>query len=835
MSFQDEYKITSADRLDKGVYGLPDTPGMTTAAIQERFDSLGNLAIDKFNALVEAASDVIDGSDTKFPTNKAVEDYISGEGGAIIDDTTPSLHKAYSSQKVENMFSDVASRVIDDTEPLSNKTYSSEEIEEKLSNIPSPESIIDDDTASADKTYSSSKLESDFISVSDTEEQTATDEFSTINGGLLSECKVSLTPNQDLHGYDHPWVGGAGKNLLPITVANVKALNTAGTWSGNEYTFKGVTYTVNTDEDGNVISIKAVGTASELSYLYLQNQTGSNYSVFAGKSCILNGCPANGSSSTYSLSTYGSGMTVVDYGSGATITFPSTEPSNWNIAIGVISGYSIPTAGIIFYPMIRLSTESDATFEPYSNICPITGHTQVEVGDDGKNRFENTLTDGTTSGITRKVNSDGSIETSGTASENVYVTISDVELKAGTYIASSGSNGSWSTSGIYVRNVTDSATINMIESESGLTFTLTAKKTIRLILYVANGQTVNKTFYPMIRLASDTDPTYVPYNGYQVTVNLGGTYYSGVLDVVTGVFVPDKAKTIIDENSAIYNWNSPQSPWCGFVHRISDQATGRKLVKTNYTTSIDGNYSSWNAYSVNQDIYVCMNENIIGGRTIADMSAYLATHPLEVVYELATPTPIQLSPTMVKALVGENHLSAPLDGQEITESVYSPLAKWNAVIDDTTASNDTTYSSNKINAIVPQIDDNSTSATKVFSSLKTASLITELSERFDFSTTEKPLGWWTDGKVYYGKVINIAGCPKEMFGLMVDLGVEVDTFIGLFAVGDAQDDNYNGGYCMGGTIYCRVIKSEGQNTQIQPACAVMALSGASLLVLYTKA
>ncbi len=155
MSFQDEYKITNADRLDKGVYGLPDTPGMTTAAIQERFDSLGNLAIDKFNALVEAASDVVDGSDTKFPTNKAVEDYISGEGGAIIDDTTPSLHKAYSSQKVENMFGDVASRVIDDTEPLSNKTYSSEEIEEKLSNIHSPESIIDDVTASTATTYSS--------------------------------------------------------------------------------------------------------------------------------------------------------------------------------------------------------------------------------------------------------------------------------------------------------------------------------------------------------------------------------------------------------------------------------------------------------------------------------------------------------------------------------------------------------------------------------------------------------------------------------------------------------------------------------------------------------
>jgi hypothetical protein len=34
---------------------------------------------------------------------------------------------------------------------------------------------------------------------------------------------------------------------------------------------------------------------------------------------------------------------------------------------------------------------------------------------------------------------------------------------------------------------------------------------------------------------------------------------------------------------------------------------------------------------------------------------------------------------MVKALVGENHLSAPLDGQEITESKYRELFTWNEV------------------------------------------------------------------------------------------------------------------------------------------------------------
>ena len=341
-----------------------------------------------------------------------------------------------------------------------------------------------------------------------------------------------------------------------------------------------------------------------------------------------------------------------------------------------------------------------------------------------------------------------------------------------------------------------------------------------------------------IAVIEGTNETFVPYNGYQVTVNLGGTYYSGTLDVVSGVLTVDRAYVEFD-GSSDEHWEVAnqgkridtndiiavvKKVSSGMANIISNQfvaETSPRTYQGNIGISVDG--SGW--------LGIADGTN---NMTVASWTTYLSNNPLQVVYELATPQSIQLSPTMVKALVGENHLSAPLEGQEITESVYSPLAKWNAVIDDTTASDDTTYSSNKINAIVPKIDDNATSATKVFSSLKTAALITELSERFDFSTTEKPIGWWTDGKVYYGKVIHINGCPKEMFGLVVDLGVEVDTFIGLFAVGNASDDNYNGGYCMGGTIYCKVTKSEGQNTQIQPACAVMALSSADLLVLYTK-
>ncbi len=47
-------KITDEDRAGLGNVGQPDTPGLTTAEMQAVMDSLPNLAIDKFNELVDA-------------------------------------------------------------------------------------------------------------------------------------------------------------------------------------------------------------------------------------------------------------------------------------------------------------------------------------------------------------------------------------------------------------------------------------------------------------------------------------------------------------------------------------------------------------------------------------------------------------------------------------------------------------------------------------------------------------------------------------------------------------------------------------------------------------
>ena len=85
-------------------------------------------------------------------------------------------------------------------------------------------------------------------------------------GNILENLNIAIEPVQDLHGYDSPWVGGAGKNKLNVT--------------GTTQTISGVTYTVNSDG-----SVKANGTASANAVFYLNSSfeiTDSQEYIFSG-------------------------------------------------------------------------------------------------------------------------------------------------------------------------------------------------------------------------------------------------------------------------------------------------------------------------------------------------------------------------------------------------------------------------------------------------------------------------------------------------------------------------------------------------------------------------
>lgn len=452
--------------------------------------------------------------------------------------------------------------------------------------------------------------------------QTAVDEFSTYNGGLLSECKVALSPNQDLHGYDNPWVGGAGKNKLPI----------------NENTISGVGFIFDTPIDlpSGTWTFSFVSTVT----------SNSSFAVLDGDGNVLANVAISNPTRNVTFTLNATGKTARFYGYTGT------------------------------YSDMQIESGSTATaYEPYSNICPISGHTQVEVGDVGKNLFDPTdIISGK-----RLTNLTGNAYNStndAIADPNFFVS-SLIKVTQGNVVTKNSPNEDayhrwhiYDGNGICVRYTSD----NVITIGSG------------------------ESYVALCGVNSEINTTLIR-QGYQVTVNLGGTYYSGTLDVVSGVLTIDKKGITIVGNTA--TWIKSTSPsivagragyytsgnaFDGCAYSGGDTNPNHVVIQFNCAESglsaVQVVPSEKFAIGIGTSsgytgIWVNVSNSIA---TVEDFKTYLNSNPIQAVYPLANPTPIQLSPTMVKALVGENHLSAPLDGQEITESKYKQMFTFDDVI-----------------------------------------------------------------------------------------------------------------------------------------------------------
>ena len=179
-----------------------------------------------------------------------------------------------------------------------------------------------------------------------------------------SSCKVTMNPIQDLHGYDHPWAGGAGKNLIPYPYT---------TSSG---TIANVVCTVGTNG-----SIKCNGTANASGNFYLIQQ---NYSISSGTYTLsVNG---KHSGATIRLRDRDASSNLITIESGTTsesgtVTIPS-DLSNCMVYINWAN-----SAVVDVDCTIQLEIGSTTTdYAPYSNICPILGRDSVVLRNGGKNR-----------------------------------------------------------------------------------------------------------------------------------------------------------------------------------------------------------------------------------------------------------------------------------------------------------------------------------------------------------------------------------------------------------------------------------------------------------------
>ena len=155
------------------------------------------------------------------------------------------------------------------------------------------------------------------------------------------------------------------------------------------------------------------------------------------------------------------------------------------------------------------------TYEPYHDSVELSKYNRSEANVLGaKNWFEVNAQSKTDHDVAITVNSDDSVTANGTATADAGLVLntSGKSIPAGKYIVSTGTDAQ---AGVMVRYYATRggqsvvlADINGTEQE----ITILDGDVVNAYLSIGNGKTVtNKTFYPMIRLATDTDPTYAPY------------------------------------------------------------------------------------------------------------------------------------------------------------------------------------------------------------------------------------------------------------------------------------------------------------------------------------
>ena len=463
-------------------------------------------------------------------------------------------------------------------------------------------------------------------------------------GGLPFDSVVTvLEPKQE--GSGDPYPAGGGRNKLPNTATS--------------QTVNGITFTVNADG-----SITANGTATADAEIIVYN-VNTDANDYTG--CVLSGCPAGGSGSTYFMrySNKSDGINN-DYGAGVTID------SEYTGAAAVIARIKsgVVASNLIFKPMLRLASDPDSTYAPPSNIRPITGWDAVEMNHAGVNLLDTSgLIERTDKGVTFTpvyddlgrllyINANGTA-TGGRAyyyctSEQAYA----VNLPFGEVFTLSGANELSGLGNIKVHS-RDYSTVDVIDQGSGVTFTASYEGTYGVWINVNDGKTVNNAHIrPQIELGSVATP-FQPYAGKLHTVQIGQTVYGGKFDWLTGKLVVGNAK--IDLGTCTWTYDDAYGRFVSNSDSVLKKPTKPRtepFVCSCYTVIDDGRgigdipncaiyavaLASGTVFYVHDNRYTDANDftQMITGQAV--------------VYPLAEPYTIQLTPTEIIALSGVNTL-----------------------------------------------------------------------------------------------------------------------------------------------------------------------------------
>ena len=334
-------------------------------------------------------------------------------------------------------------------------------------------------TASADNADGYSQVT---VNVPYMEKKSALGDIASFSDGAgypFLKVKANINTVQDLHGYDYPWVGGAGKNKInapDITLAD------AGDIYNGSINLAAGTYTLSSSNTTTSVTVEGVSGIMPL---------------------------------TFTLA-------------------------------NAITTIQITASGAGEFKNIQIESGSSATsFAPYSNICPISGFTGVNVSVTGKNLLD--------------INAISEIKVSDTAYRNGVLFD-----KAGTYTVSAQNSGGYLYCRTFDADRTIKTTYNVVSQDTITNATFTISNGEYFTVYDAVGSTplavsIQRFEDWQVQVEKNSSATsYEAHNRHVYPISWqdeAGIVYGGYVDLVSGVL------TVTKVGIAEYNGETLPSAW----------------------------------------------------------------------------------------------------------------------------------------------------------------------------------------------------------------------------------------------------------------------------------
>lgn len=323
-------------------------------------------------------------------------------------------------------------------------------------------------------------------------------------------------------------------------------------------------------------------------------------------------------------------------------------------------------AGLDANGNLKDSGKNAGDFATPSDIAGQQSLLKDTVGWTGKNLLKNTATSQTINGVTFTVNADKSVTVNGTstASSASDCDINYVEItKLGRnpiILTGCPSGGATSTYRLLARELKSDGTDNPahLDVGDGVEFTpLETTVKIRVYISVRTGVTVNNlTFYPMLRKADITDPTYEPYHE-SVEEEIEQVYAgNGVLGAKN--LLENKATTATIK-SVVMTVNSDKT----VTANGTNDGTGNSTFALNSALSLKaGSYIL--SGGVNADVYLNLY------KSVSPYTTYARTFANDVKFTLSADDTV-----VVQCVVG--------NGKTASNAVFKPMLRLASDPDDT--------------------------------------------------------------------------------------------------------------------------------------------------------